>query len=235
MFGILILHTVYDSFNVSRISPNSTAGSCKETLPVQTLPALPSLLPDLYLPSILSPKHTGQRQLRARRVVVRRAPFSSSSQAVWAPQPLHPGPVLLPCGPRVRPALNHLCTAAAPAPGFSTVGAAASGFSTHSGAQRQHTPSTAAVPAAGFSTPAGQQQHTLSTAAAPAQGFSTPAGQRRQASLSTAAVPGGHMPHLQTVTSEFLSPEELPPGTHLHLIVLNYILPQQTAQLWHRG
>jgi hypothetical protein len=43
------------------------------------------------------------------------------------------------------------------------------------------------------------------------------------------------MSHSQTVTSEFLAADELPPGTHLHLIVLNYILPQQTAQLWHRG
>jgi hypothetical protein len=40
---------------------------------------------------------------------------------------------------------------------------------------------------------------------------------------------------LQLVTSEFLSPEDLPPGTHLHLIVLNYVLPQQTAALWNRG
>lgn len=44
-----------------------------------------------------------------------------------------------------------------------------------------------------------------------------------------------HKPHMQTVTSEFLSADDLPAGTHLHLIVLNYVLPQQTAQLWHRG
>jgi hypothetical protein len=44
-----------------------------------------------------------------------------------------------------------------------------------------------------------------------------------------------HMHHVQTVTSEFLLADELPAGTHLHLIVLNYVLPQQTAQLWHRG
>jgi hypothetical protein len=46
--------------------------------------------------------------------------------------------------------------------------------------------------------------------------------------------PGGD--HSQVVTSEFLSvDEELPPGIHLHLIVLNYVLPQQTASLWNRG
>lgn len=44
-----------------------------------------------------------------------------------------------------------------------------------------------------------------------------------------------HMHHVQTVTSEFLLADELPAGTHLHLIVLNYVLPQQTAQLWHRA
>lgn len=43
------------------------------------------------------------------------------------------------------------------------------------------------------------------------------------------------MHHVQTVTSEFLLADDLPAGTHLHLIVLNYVLPQQTAQLWHRG
>lgn len=65
--------------------------------------------------------------------------------------------------------------------------------------------------------------HTVPTAAAP---------RRRRQSSSLAS---SHMPHLQAVTSEFLSAEELPAGTHLHLIVLNYVLPQQTAQLWHRG
>ncbi|KAF8065877.1 TPK1 [Scenedesmus sp. PABB004] len=39
----------------------------------------------------------------------------------------------------------------------------------------------------------------------------------------------------QLVTSEFLTPERLAPGTHLHLIILNYVLPPQTAQLWARA
>lgn len=37
------------------------------------------------------------------------------------------------------------------------------------------------------------------------------------------------------VSSEFLSLEELSPDTHLHLVVLNYVLPQQMARLWERG
>lgn len=40
---------------------------------------------------------------------------------------------------------------------------------------------------------------------------------------------------MQFVTSEFLSADDVPPGTHLHLIVLNYVLPLQTARLWKRG
>lgn len=37
------------------------------------------------------------------------------------------------------------------------------------------------------------------------------------------------------IGSEFLSLDELRPETHLHLVVLNYVLPKQTARLWHRG
>lgn len=45
----------------------------------------------------------------------------------------------------------------------------------------------------------------------------------------------GEMTSVQLITSDFLTADDVPPGTHLHLIVLNYVLPQQTARLWQRG
>eukprot|EP00879_Flechtneria_rotunda_P004622 GHRR01004879.1.p1 GENE.GHRR01004879.1~~GHRR01004879.1.p1 ORF type:complete len:481 (+),score=156.54 GHRR01004879.1:1799-3241(+) len=45
----------------------------------------------------------------------------------------------------------------------------------------------------------------------------------------------GQNGHLQYVTSEFLSTDDLSAGTQMHLILLNYVLPQQTAQLWQRA
>jgi hypothetical protein len=48
-------------------------------------------------------------------------------------------------------------------------------------------------------------------------------------------VPPSHTGNVQTVTSDFLSASSLSPGTHLHLILLNYVLPPQTAHLWQHG
>jgi hypothetical protein len=55
------------------------------------------------------------------------------------------------------------------------------------------------------------------------------------AGMAHRVVPHGHNGNVQSVTSEFLSADPLSPGTHLHLIVLNYVLPPQTAHLWQRG
>jgi hypothetical protein len=46
----------------------------------------------------------------------------------------------------------------------------------------------------------------------------------------------GHIGQMQLVTSEFLSADDcLKAGNQLHLILLNYVLPPQTATLWQRG
>lgn len=60
---------------------------------------------------------------------------------------------------------------------------------------------------------------------------SLPAG----AGMAHRVVPLSHNGSVQTVTSEFLSADPLSPATHLHLVVLNYVLPPQTAHLWARG
>ncbi|WIA37418.1 hypothetical protein OEZ86_014343 [Tetradesmus obliquus] len=60
---------------------------------------------------------------------------------------------------------------------------------------------------------------------------SLPAG----AGMAHRVVPLSHNGSVQTVTSEFLSADPLSPATHLHLVVLNYVLPPQTAHLWARA
>ncbi|KAF6250654.1 thiamine pyrophosphokinase [Scenedesmus sp. NREL 46B-D3] len=60
---------------------------------------------------------------------------------------------------------------------------------------------------------------------------SLPAG----AGMAQCGVPLSHKGNVQTVTSDFLSADSLGPGTHLHLILLNYVLPPQTAHLWQQA
>ncbi|KAF6252257.1 hypothetical protein COO60DRAFT_1704370 [Scenedesmus sp. NREL 46B-D3] len=60
---------------------------------------------------------------------------------------------------------------------------------------------------------------------------SLPAG----AGMAQRGLPLSHKGNVQTVTSDFLSADSLGPGTHLHLILLNYVLPPQTAHLWQQA